>query len=79
MSEAAPFAIAPQTLAAVREELASAEARLRARYEAHPNAVPLLNGRTRQVDRLLVCLWQCAQMPATAALAAVGGYGRCEL
>lgn len=79
MSEAAPFAIAPQTLAAVREELAAAEARLRARYEAHPNAVPLLNGRTRQVDRLLVCLWQCAQMPATAALAAVGGYGRCEL
>ena len=72
-------AIAPQTLAALREELAAAEARLRARYEAHASAVPLLNGRTRQVDRLLVCLWQCAQMPETAALAAVGGYGRCEL
>ena len=72
-------AIAPQTLAALREELAAAEARLRARYEAHASAVPLLNGRTRQVDRLLACLWQCAQMPETAALAAVGGYGRCEL
>jgi [protein-PII] uridylyltransferase len=44
-----------------------------------PTATRLLRSLTRHVDRTLIELWEHAQMPADAALLAVGGYGRGEL
>jgi [protein-PII] uridylyltransferase len=44
-----------------------------------PAANALLRGLAKQVDGWLSELWQQCQMPDTAALVAVGGYGRGEL
>lgn len=74
-----PTGIDPQAIARLREDLAAADARLRARYEARPNAAALLAGRAKQVDLILQRLWKLAAMPPDTALLAVGGYGRGEL
>ena len=44
-----------------------------------PAAARLLRALTKHVDHTVVDLWNHAQMPANAALLAVGGYGRGEL
>jgi len=44
-----------------------------------PAATRLIRALTRHVDTTLVELWRLADLPATTALAAVGGYGRAEL
>ena len=44
-----------------------------------PAATRLLRALTRHVDQTLLEIWQHAGMPETAALLAVGGYGRGEL
>ena len=44
-----------------------------------PGAARLLRSLCRHVDQTLAALWQRSEMPAGAALVAVGGYGRGEL
>ena len=69
-----------QTLAATaRQRLGEGTAQLREAYHARPQTSTLLKGRARLVDQELVRLWTACAMPATAALVAVGGYGRGEL
>ena len=52
---------------------------LRSAYEAHPLTDPILRGRSRLVDGVLLEIWKAFELPASAALVAVGGYGREEL
>ena len=52
---------------------------LRAAYEARPLTEPILKGRSQLVDGVLVEIWKRFSLPASAALVAVGGYGREEL
>ena len=52
---------------------------LRSAYEAHPLTDPLLKGRSRLVDGVLLDIWKAFDLPASSALVAVGGYGREEL
>jgi [protein-PII] uridylyltransferase len=47
-------------------------------FRSKPQAEPLLAATTLATDQLLRALWASAQMPASAALCAVGGYGRTE-
>src|SRR4051812_7787782 len=62
-----------------RLTLREGEAALRVRYFAKPEALPLLHGLSRLVDRILRGMWKDFAMPASHALVAVGGYGRGEL
>lgn len=48
------------------------------RYRARPRVPPLLRDLTRAADLLLQTIWQHHDLPAAAALIAVGGYGRGE-
>ncbi|AUM00075.1 [protein-PII] uridylyltransferase [Rhodocyclaceae bacterium] len=68
-----------EAIALVRDRLAEGHRALRAAYEAHPRTAAMLKGRARLVDEAIVRLWQLCDMPAEAALVAVGGYGRGEL
>ena len=52
---------------------------LRSAYEAHPLTDPILRGRSRLVDGVLLDIWKAFELPASSALVAVGGYGREEL
>ena len=63
----------------IKTRLKSGAETLRAAYEAHPLTEPILKGRCQLVDEVLVELWQIFQLPDSAALVAVGGYGRGEL
>lgn len=70
----------PQTVVAeLRQRLKQGQAALRAAFDKTGNAVHLLRGRTRLVDKTLCELWQRIGMPPGLALVAVGGYGRGEL
>ncbi|ENO90289.1 [protein-PII] uridylyltransferase [Thauera linaloolentis] len=62
-----------------RRRLGDGTRALRAAYEAHPRTSVVLEGRAKLVDIEVVGIWQACQMPAEAALIAVGGYGRGEL
>jgi [protein-PII] uridylyltransferase len=59
--------------------LQAGQAKLEATYDRTGNSAALLRGRAQLVDGILQGLWRHLEMPATAALAAVGGYGRGEL
>ncbi len=62
-----------------REGKAALIERFRCARPTAPAATRLTRSLTRHVDRTLIELWSRVQMPAGAALLAVGGYGRGEL
>ena len=66
-------------VAALRAEVKADHAALRQRYEETNDASELLRQRCARVDIILRRLWEGLDMPASATLAAVGGYGRGEL
>ena len=70
---------ATPALAAIRQQLAQDQQALAAAYLANSDSKTYLKGRADLVDRVLQTLWQNAALPASAALIAVGGYGRAEL
>lgn len=80
---APPEAVAPSTAAreaqAIRATLVAAGGALLAEFDAGGRALRLLRGLARVHDAALRDCWALARMPATAALLAVGGYGRGEL
>jgi len=63
----------------IRDTLAKAADDLKARFEAGESVVELVHARARQIDELLVQLWEEHVDDRAAGLVAVGGYGRGEL
>jgi [protein-PII] uridylyltransferase len=74
---------APGSLASLRAMFRDGKAALLQHFaESRPTApaaTRLIRALARHVDATLAALWAEAQMPAGAALVAVGGYGRGEL
>ena len=66
-------------LGVARQRMSQGLAELRAQYQAHPQTAALLKGRAALVDGEVAQLWAACGMPETAAVVAVGGYGRGEL
>ncbi|MEW5789613.1 MAG: [protein-PII] uridylyltransferase [Pseudomonadota bacterium] len=66
-------------VAAWRDRLARERASLCQTYLEKPRVAPLLSGLSRLTDSLLMEIWNALDLPARAALVAVGGYGRGEL
>lgn len=66
-------------VAVLRAEVKADQAALRQRYAETNDAGELLRQRCARVDDILCRLWDGLDMPASATLAAVGGYGRGEL
>ena len=62
-----------------RAALQTGRNELRTDFFKHPRAAFLLRGHARLIDDTLRALWRRAGMPRSAALVAVGGYGRSEL
>jgi [protein-PII] uridylyltransferase len=62
-----------------RDEYSAARDRLVADYGKNRRPHPLLLGLTRAADRLFHHIWAAHDLPAGAALVAVGGYGREEM
>ncbi len=83
MSDTAPAVIAPEAtrelIARYKGRLKSGGEALRTAYETRPLTEPILKGRSQLVDGVLLDIWQDFGLPASAALVAVGGYGREEL
>jgi len=67
------------TYGPIRDALAKAADDLKARFEAGESVVELVHARARQIDELLVQLWEQHVNDTAAGLVAVGGYGRGEL
>ncbi len=77
---AVPEQDALRTLATtLRGELATTQQALRTRFEQDGNSLRILTARARAVDQALRRLWSAVGIPRSAALVAVGGYGRGEL
>ena len=76
-------ATAPLDIAALRGQFRDGKQLLIARFlqsrATAPAASRLVKALTRNVDASLTALWAHAGLPASAALVAVGGYGRAEL
>ena len=79
----APAAAPRASVAELRERFRSGKAALLTHFgesrATAPAASALLRALARHVDQMLIDLWAHAGMPASAALLAVGGYGRGEL
>ena len=65
--------------AAMRAELKASKAQLIETFLAKGHVDSLTHGLSRLVDRVLASAWKRCALPGTAALVAVGGYGRGEL
>lgn len=65
--------------ASLREQLQADRRELRERYRTDGKAQQMLRQHRLLIDRTLRSLWSEAALPASLALAAVGGYGRGEL
>jgi [protein-PII] uridylyltransferase len=63
----------------IRETLREGQQALASTYLARPDHKMYFNGRSELVDQMLTRLWSLIGMPESAALIAVGGYGRGEL
>lgn len=63
----------------IRETLRQGQQALASAYLARPDHKMYFNGRSELVDQMLCRLWSLTGMPESAALIAVGGYGRGEL
>ena len=74
---------APGSLAQLRAQFREGKAALLAHFAdsraTAPAASKLLRALTRHIDATLTALWAEVGMPASAALVAVGGFGRGEL
>ena len=70
---------AKQVLTEIRETLQQGQKDLADAYLAQPDHKAYLAGRSQLVDQMLERLWTNASLPKSAALIAVGGYGRGEL
>ncbi|HMW78461.1 MAG TPA: nucleotidyltransferase domain-containing protein, partial [Rhodocyclaceae bacterium] len=69
----------PPDVTALRAQVKEDQVALRSEYAEHGDACRLLVSRCAKVDDVLTRLWREVRFPASAALAAVGGYGRGEL
>ena len=67
------------TYGPIRDTLAKAGDDLKARFESGESVVELVHARARQIDELLIQLWEQHVDDAAVGLVAVGGYGRGEL
>jgi len=67
------------TNAAIRDDLAKANADLKSRFEAGESVIDLVHARAGLIDELLAELWEAEVEDSDVALLAVGGYGRGEL
>ena len=68
-----------RALGDIRETLRQGQQALASAYLARPDHKMYFNGRSELVDQMLSRLWSLTGMPESAALIAVGGYGRGEL
>jgi [protein-PII] uridylyltransferase len=77
----APLAAAPKQprIAHWRAQLHARRDTLRQAFFARSDPPRLLRGLARLTDEIVVNVWAEADMPAAAALVAVGGYGRGQL
>ncbi len=79
----AAAAVAPLSVAELRAHFRDGKAALLEHFRTSrpttTSATQLMRGLARHVDATLAQLWQQSNMPAGAALLAVGGYGRGEL
>jgi [protein-PII] uridylyltransferase len=62
-----------------RAQLAQGRAQLRAAFAERPDPPRLLRNLARLTDNVVASAWSEAAMPSSAALVAVGGYGRGQL
>jgi [protein-PII] uridylyltransferase len=75
-----PQSLATGDIAAFKAELADARQALFARYDRGEPVTELVGRWSRSIDRLIIAAWRrCVPETETAAVAAVGGYGRQEL
>lgn len=74
-----PPAEPEQDIAYWRNILKDGRARLGEAYLRSPNAAANLRNHAYLVDGVLRAVWQVAGLPSSAALVAVGGYGRGQL
>jgi len=65
--------------AGLKESVKTGRDALRVRFHDSANGAMVLREHRRLVDRVLKDAWRHLQLPASAALLAVGGYGRGEL
>ena len=74
-----PPASASTPVARWRAALAAERERLREEFAVRGDATRLLRALARATDEVVTAAWIAAKLPASAALVAVGGYGRRQL